>query len=1194
MLEFNSLILIFSIAFICSIPVTILSVPPKVSANSEVQWTPKKFKNSSYIVMTFMRDIGYPDFFEYENIDNCFKNDDYNFHFYYSCYIKKDDIIEFTFKKELNNLDSFLSNNRSIQIEYLFSIDLSKMLPIIKDVTSMNFMFKGCKNLKYINFGNFDASKVTSMISMFEGCTSLISLNLSNFDTSNVIHMSRIFNNLISLKILDISNFNMEKVINYNDMFCNLTELRYINIYNYKNDKNKTICNTFKNNENLIVCQNEKIISNPNFIYKCCNFDIENDNCNNLQIKTNTSSFIELNSEKNKNIKWPKQKPNLKKQKTINNNFLTYRKINDEKIGIIILGFDFYDVNNLTLSIDYYFVSTNNNINFKYLKFSCLIKYNNSVSGIISIQTKEVNCIFENTMVNNKYKIPCYVKLDNMSYMTIEPIHESFIIEPDNFEIVGVSPIVHFYNYTIIENLRSSNKSVYILDHSLYSKKPKNSKYFNITGIINESYPNITYNDLILYVNDLDIEENVEKLNCNIINDNKNNYTLICQEIEPLNISLQSAISFINENGDILLIKLDEKAISPSPSSNICSGIDFFNEICTPNNITDSSDIVVSDFIYDILDDIEDGKFNDIFNEIIAENTTINKSENNVTYQISTVSSQYISNLSTVALEDCETKLKEKYSLDKNEKLILLKVDYGIEKIKIPIIEYQLFLKNGTRLNLSYCDNIPEIISIPVNINEEEEFIHNPNSDFYDDRCYVYTSEYNTDLTVYDRKKNYNEKYYALCEKNCKYREYNNKTKRVECECRTKNEFPKFAVEANEINKELNLKDLLHQFTDVIKHSNLFLFKCYKVVFSSEGLKNNSGSYIIIIFTFAIIFCTIYFGIKGFTLYKRNLKKMISQKNQNIIQQVTTTSNINTSISDNSKNPNNTDTINYLNNLYKKNNINNTNISNNDNTKNQNSVTNPNNSSNSNDISSENNLNMKSTKIYNDFEMNNLNYNTSLDIDKRTFCQIYISLIKTKQPIYYTFCLEDDYNSRLIKICLFLFSFPLEYAINALFFNDSTMHKIYEDRGKYNFIYQLPQIIYSFLISFVITKLLDFFNLSEEKISEITKNKKSEISPKINNFFKKSIFKLVTFFVLFFIFLLLFWYYLSSFCAVYKNTQKALIYDTIISFVLISLFLFPLIFSFIPCTMRYYSLRAKKKNRECLYKASNIISDIFL
>ena len=1187
MLKLKNLILIFSIVFLCSIPVTILSMPPKVSANSEVQWTPKKFKNSSYIVMTFMRDIGYPDFFEYENIDNCLKNYDYNYYFYNSCYINKDDIIEFTFKKELKNLDSFLSNNRSRQVEYLFSIDLSNMIPIVKDVTSMNFMFKGCKNLKYINFGNFDASKVTSMISMFEGCTSLISLNLSNFDTSNVIHMSGIFNNLISLKILDISNFNMEKVNDYNNIFYNLTELRYINIYNYKNEKNKTICNTFKNNENLIVCQNEKIILNPNFIYKCCNFDIENDNCNNLQIKTNTSSFIELNSEKSKNIKWAKQKPNLKNQKAINNNFLTYRKINDEKIGIIILGFDYYDIINLTLSIDYYFVSTNNNIDFKYLKFSCLIKYNNSISGIISYQTKEVNCVFENTMINNKYKIPCYVKLDNTSFMTIEAIHESFIFEPDNFEIVGISPIVYFYNHTIIENLRSSNKSVYILDHSLYSKKSKNSKYFNISGIIKESNPNITYNDLILYVNDLEIEDNANELNCSIINVNENNYTLICQEIEPLNISLQSAISFINENGDILLIKLDENTISPSPSSNNCSGIDFFNEKCTPNNITDSSDIFVSDFIYDILDDIEDGKFNDIFNQIIAENTTINKSENNVTYQISTVSSQYTSNLSTVALEDCETKLKEKYSLDKNEKLILLKVDYGIEKIKIPIIEYQLFLKNGTKLNLSYCDNIPEIISIPVNIDEEEEFLHNPNSDFYDDRCYVYTSEYNTDLTLYDRKKNYNEKYYALCEKNCEFREYNNKTKRVECECRTKNEFPKFAVETNEINKELNLKELLHQFTDIIKHWNLFLFKCYKVVFSSEGLKNNSGSYIIIIITSAIIFCTIYFGYKGFTLYKTNLKKMISQKNQNII---TIISNSNTSNSDISKNPNNSDNINYLSNLSNKNNINNTNSSNNDNNKNQNNTTNTNSSD---DISYENNLNMKSIEIYNDFEMNNLNYETALDIDKRTFFQSYISLIKTKLPIYYTFFLED-YNSRLIKICLFLFSFPLEYAINALFFNDSTMHKIYEDRGNYNFIYQLPQTIYSFLISFVITKLLDFFNLSEEKISEIAQNKNSEVEPKINNFFKKSIFKLVTLFVLIFIFLLLFWYYLSSFCAVYKNTQRALIYDTITTFVPISLILFPLIVCFIPCTMRYYSLRAKRKNRKCLYKASIIISDFFL
>ena len=295
MLEIKNLILIISTIFICSIPVTILSKPQKVYASSEVQRTQINLKNSSYVIMTFMKDIGYQEFFEYENIDKCFKFYDYKCHFYNSCYINKDDIIGFTFKKEFKNLDSFLSNKKSQQVEYLLSIDLSRMIPMIKNVTNMNYMFKGCKNLKYINFGKFDVSKVKSMISMFEGCISLISLNLSNFHTSNVIDISRIFNNLNSLKILDISNFNMEKVNKYNNMFYNLTKLRYINIYSVKNGKN-IINNFFKNNENLIVCQNEKIISNPNSIYKCSNYDIENDN--NLQIKINTSSSTGLNSKK--------------------------------------------------------------------------------------------------------------------------------------------------------------------------------------------------------------------------------------------------------------------------------------------------------------------------------------------------------------------------------------------------------------------------------------------------------------------------------------------------------------------------------------------------------------------------------------------------------------------------------------------------------------------------------------------------------------------------------------------------------------------------------------------------------------------------------------------------------------------------------------------------------------------------------
>ena len=235
----------------------------------------------------------------------------------------------------------------------------------------------------------------------------------------------------------------------------------------------------------------------------------------------------------------------------------------------------------------------------------------------------------------------------------------------------------------------------------------------------------------------------------------------------------------------------------------------------------------------------------------------------------------------------------------------------------------------------------------------------------------------------------------------------------------------------------------------------------------------------------------------------------------------------------------------------------------------------------------------KLTKSYNDFEMNNFKYKEALDNDKRTFLQTYISLIKTKQKIYYTFLLENDYNSKIIKICLFIFSLSLDYAVGAMFFHDGTMHKIEEDRGDYNFVYQLPKTIISFLITYYITKLVSCFILSEEKISKNIGSNNDETDTKINNLLNISKCKLAIFFVLITLFHLLFWYYLSAFCAVYKNTQRALILNTIQS-MLDSFFFYPFIICFILCIMRKCALKATNKDKEKLYNLSNKLGDIFL
>ena len=94
-----------------------------------------------------------------------------------------------------------------------------------------------------------------------------------------------------------------------------------------------------------------------------------------------------------------------------------------------------------------------------------------------------------------------------------------------------------------------------------------------------------------------------------------------------------------------------------------------------------------------------------------------------------------------------------------------------------------------------------------------------------------------------------------------------------------------------------------------------------------------------------------------------------------------------------------------------------------------------------------------------DKEINSLVYEDALKYDKGAYLQYYISLLKLKHLLIFTFITKNDYNSRSIKICLFTFSFSLLYTINSFFFQDKTIHKIYEDNGIYDFVNQNPHII---------------------------------------------------------------------------------------------------------------------------------------
>ena len=242
-----------------------------------------------------------------------------------------------------------------------------------------------------------------------------------------------------------------------------------------------------------------------------------------------------------------------------------------------------------------------------------------------------------------------------------------------------------------------------------------------------------------------------------------------------------------------------------------------------------------------------------------------------------------------------------------------------------------------------------------------------------------------------------------------------------------------------------------------------------------------------------------------------------------------------------------------------------------------------------------NNLKDKKEKIkadetiikFNDYELNTLPYNEAIKYDKRTYTQFYLSLLKTKHMLLFSFCLANDYNSKIIKIYLFFYSFVIYYTINALFFGDSVIHKIYEDGGSFNFIYQIPQIIYSSLISSILSVILKALSLTERSVLNIKHEKKNYLDNKVSEVLKFINYKSIIFFLVTFILLLFFWYYLACFCAIYQNTQLHLIKDSVISFGLSMLYAMGLYL--LPGIFRMPALRDKNANKEIMYKFSKII-----
>ena len=214
-------------------------------------------------------------------------------------------------------------------------------------------------------------------------------------------------------------------------------------------------------------------------------------------------------------------------------------------------------------------------------------------------------------------------------------------------------------------------------------------------------------------------------------------------------------------------------------------------------------------------------------------------------------------NVTSVKLGECERILKRHYNLDDNISLII-SMDNNDKMDRRPKMLEVYEPINNTKLDMRLCDNRRFNFDFNVRIDEKHLFKYDRFSEYYNDKCFTYTSEAGTDIILTDRRKEFIKNNMSLCERNCDFKGYDMNSKNAKCECEIKAENYEENSETDTTTEEENF---FSNFINITSITNIDVLKCYKNIFTKNGLIKNYGNYIMLFIILIYIISLIYFKI---------------------------------------------------------------------------------------------------------------------------------------------------------------------------------------------------------------------------------------------------------------------------------------------------------------------------------------------
>ena len=516
--------------------------------------------------------------------------------------------------------------------------------------------------------------------------------------------------------------------------------------------------------------------------------------------------------------------------------------------------------------------------------------------------------------------------------------------------------------------------------------------------------------------------------------------------------------------------------------------------------------------------------------------------------------------LAKIDFGTCNTKIQESIS-PINKKIIIGLIERlnGIEKSTISYFFYHPI--TGEKLDVNNICKNEEIIvkesvmsqlnSSDIDLNsvlfltDQNINIFDLSDEFFTDICYHFESPNGKDIPLKERTHIYYPNI-TLCNSGCTCKGVNLTTMESICECTFNSILNIGLIEDNSL-----LEIDFGEITDILSNSNLDVLKCFQDVFKLKYIKKNFGGFIIItIFIIQLISSIIFLlcNMDQIMKYLYNISEVyisLINKNKEIIMKEppkkkykarSKKNNIMT-IKNEEKNIKGTSSLKSEALL-----------------KNTKFFSNPleifNNNNHTPNIIKNNLIILNTEKNENNMDeyfkkdLNELEYDDAIKLDKRNFFNFFCDRIKKKQMIVDTFCNKSNIIPISIKIILLLLNINLYFVINGLFYSEEYIFKLYHLEEEDTFFSFFPRSInrffYATLVSTIVGIILDCIFIEENKVKRILIRNKDDLLQlryEISLIVKSIKTRYIIFINICFFISIISWYYVSCFNNVYKSVK---------------------------------------------------------